>query len=110
MTDRHTAHIEHYHRLKQLLPGRVLFLRDGDFYSLFSQDAALSRKVLGITLSYTVGGIELASVPYHAVEKYIRPIAEAGYRCAVCEDTADLEAERQSQAKMSDSPTDDLWK
>jgi len=86
---RDTPAMRQYRRFKELHPDCVLFFRLGDFYEMFDDDAVLTHKVLGITLTQRTEGIPMAGVPYHAVESYIRRMIEQGYRVAVCDQIQD---------------------
>ena len=76
-------------RFKAENPGCVLFFRMGDFYEMFDEDAKLTHKVLGLTLTERSSGIPMAGIPYHSAEAYIRKLIQQGYRVAVCEQIQD---------------------
>ena len=76
-------------RFKEENPGCVLFFRMGDFYEMFDDDAKLTHKVLGLTLTERTSGIPMAGIPYHSAEAYIRKLIQQGYRVAVCEQVQD---------------------
>ncbi|MCH2152129.1 MAG: DNA mismatch repair protein MutS [Phycisphaerales bacterium] len=78
-----------YLGFKEEHPGCVLFFRMGDFYEMFDDDAQLTHRVLGLTLTERTSGIPMAGVPFHAAEGYIRRLIEQGYRVAVCEQIQD---------------------
>ena len=59
-------------RFKAENPGCVLFFRMGDFYEMFDEDAKLTHKVLGLTLTERTSGIPMAGIPFHSAEAYIR--------------------------------------
>ncbi len=86
---RDTPAMRQFRTFKQQHPDCVLFFRMGDFYEMFEDDAVLTHKVLGITLTQRTEGIPMAGVPYHAVEGYLRRMIEAGYRVAVCDQVQD---------------------
>ncbi len=79
--------------MKAKYPDTILLFRLGDFYETFEEDAKITSKVLGITLTRRGNGaateIPLAGFPYHALESYMPKLLKAGYRVAVCEQLED---------------------
>lgn len=65
----------------------------GDFYETFEEDAIITSKVLGITLTKrgngAAGEVPLAGFPYHALEAYLPRLLKAGHRVAICEQLED---------------------
>lgn len=87
-----TPMMRQYNEIKRQHKDALLFFRMGDFYEMFFEDAKLSSKVLGITLtsrSKGEGAIPMAGVPHHAAESYIRKLIKAGYKVAICEQLQD---------------------
>ncbi len=88
-----TPAMERYLEVKRQNPGSILLFRMGDFYELFFEDAQVSSKVLGLTLTSRDKGspnpIPMAGFPYHALEGYLRKLITAGHRVAVCEQMED---------------------
>ncbi|MCL1946853.1 MAG: DNA mismatch repair protein MutS [Chitinivibrionia bacterium] len=78
-----------YYRIKAEYPDTVLLYRMGDFYETFEEDAKITSRVLGLTLTKRNHGGEndtlLAGFPYHAIDKYLHKLVKAGYKAAVCE-------------------------
>ena len=74
----------------------MLLYRLGDFYETFEDDAKITSKVLGITLTKRNHGGEeetpLAGFPHHALDKYVHKLVKAGYKVAVCEQIEDPKA------------------
>jgi hypothetical protein len=75
-----------YRQLKAQAPDAILFFRFGDFYETFDDDAKLIAELLDVTLTrkdYAVDKSKpkepqkfyapMAGMPYHAVERYVRP-------------------------------------
>lgn len=64
--------------IKAKYPDAVLLFRVGDFYETFGEDALISSRVLGITLTKRANGsashIELAGFPYHSVDTYLHKL------------------------------------
>lgn len=79
--------------IKQKYPDAVLLFRVGDFYETFGEDALISSRVLGITLTKRNNGAaassELAGFPYHALDTYLHKLVKAGYRVAICDQLED---------------------
>src|SRR5258706_8792472 len=73
-----------YARMKAKHPDTILLFRLGDFYETFEEDAGVTSRVLGITLTKrgngTAGDIPLAGFPYHALESYLPKLVKAGLR------------------------------
>ncbi len=88
-----TPAMERYLEVKRQNPGSILLFRMGDFYELFFEDAVVSSKVLGLTLTSRDKGspnpIPMAGFPYHSLEGYLRKLIVAGHRVAVCEQMED---------------------
>ncbi|MBI1807081.1 MAG: DNA mismatch repair protein MutS, partial [Ignavibacteria bacterium] len=82
-----------YGQMKAKYPDTILLFRLGDFYETFEEDAKITSKVLGITLTKRGNGsandIPLAGFPFHALESYMPKLLKAGYRVAVCEQLED---------------------
>jgi len=85
--------MKQYYRIRAEHPGTILFFRMGDFYETFEDDAKITAKVLGITLT-TRGksrgqDMPLAGIPYHALDAYLHRMVKAGYKVAICEQVED---------------------
>lgn len=82
-----------YEEIKSKYSDCILFYRMGDFYELFGEDAVVSSKVLGITLTKRNNGksgqTPLCGFPYHAAERYVPKMIQAGYKVAICEQIED---------------------
>lgn len=82
-----------YQQVKAKYPDTVLLFRMGDFYETFEDDAKITSKVLGITLTKrgngAAGDVPLAGFPHHALDTYLPRLLKAGYRVAVCEQLED---------------------
>ncbi len=80
--------------LKSQYPGCILFVRMGDFYETFYEDAEICARELDIILTSRSSDssgkpIPLAGVPYHAAENYISRLVRRGHRVAICEQIED---------------------
>jgi DNA mismatch repair protein MutS len=85
--------MQQYSQVKAKYPDTILLFRMGDFYETFEEDAKITSKVLGITLTKRGNGsaneTPLAGFPYHALEAYLPKLLKAGLRVAVCEQLED---------------------
>ena len=88
-----TPLMQQYLEIKSKYPDMVLLYRMGDFYETFGDDAKVTSKVLGITLTSrsngAAGKVPLAGFPYHALDAYLYKYMQAGLRVAICEQVED---------------------
>ncbi len=88
-----TPLMRQYYEIKSRYPDVILLYRMGDFYETFDEDAKVTSKVLGITLTSRSNGkaarIALAGFPYHALDSYLYKYMQAGLRVAICEQIED---------------------
>ena len=84
-----TPAMQQYRAMKEAHPECVLFFRMGDFYEMFDEDARTVSKAIGLTLTQRGNGLDMAGVPFHAAEGYLRRMIEQGFRVAVCEQLED---------------------
>lgn len=82
-----------YYELKEKHPDSILFFRMGDFYEMFDEDAHIAHKVLGINITTrnknAAEPIPLAGIPFHAKDKYLPILVNAGYKVAIAEQVSD---------------------
>lgn len=89
----HTPMMRQYLSIKAQHPAELLFYRMGDFYELFYDDAKSAADILDITL--TARGksagepIPMCGIPFHAVDRYLVKLVDAGVSVAICEQTGD---------------------
>ncbi len=85
--------MKQYAHVKAKYPDTILLFRMGDFFETFDEDAKITSKVLGITLTRrgngAAGEVPLAGFPHHALDTYLPKLLKAGYRVAVCEQMED---------------------
>lgn len=85
--------MKQYNEIKRKHPDAILLFRVGDFYETFGEDAIKAAEILGITLTKRANGaasfVELAGVPYHALDTYLPKLVRAGQRVAICEQLED---------------------
>jgi len=90
----HTPMMQQYLTLKSAHPNTLLFYRMGDFYEMFYGDAEKAARLLDITL--TVRGqsagqpIQMAGVPFHAMEGYLAKLIRQGESVAICEQVGEV--------------------
>lgn len=88
-----TPLMKQHREIKNKYPDAVLLFRVGDFYETFGEDALISSRVLGITLTKRSNGsasaVELAGFPHHALDTYLHKLVKAGYRVAICDQLED---------------------
>ena len=88
-----TPMLRQYFEIKAQYPEAILLYRVGDFYETYGEDALTASRVLGIVLTRKSAGngrfIEMAGIPYHALENYLPKLVNAGYKAAVCDQLED---------------------
>lgn len=88
-----TPLMKQYLDIKAKYPETVLFYRLGDFFETFGDDAVITAKACGITLTKRNSGAgadtPLAGFPHHQLDVYLPKMVKAGYRVAVCEQLED---------------------
>jgi len=88
-----TPLMRQYHQIKERYPDTILLFRLGDFYETFEEDAGITARVCGITLTKRGNGTEeetpLAGFPWHQLDSYLPKLVRAGYRVAVCDQLED---------------------
>jgi len=93
-----------YLSIKAKVPDALLFYRMGDFYELFLADAEIAAPLLDIALTTRDKGkpdaIPMCGVPVHGAGPYLKRLAEAGHRVAICEQVESAEAARRSGRRL----------
>ena len=95
--------MQQFLRIKAQHPNELLFYRMGDFYELFFDDAKSASDLLGITL--TARGksagepIPMCGIPFHAADRYLAKLVEAGVSIAICEQVGDPAASKGPVAR-----------
>jgi len=88
-----TPLMRQYSQVKAKYPDTILLFRMGDFFETFDDDAKITARVLGITLTRrgngAAGETPLAGFPHHALDAYLPRLLKAGYRVAICEQLED---------------------
>ena len=85
--------LRQYFEIKAQYPEAILLYRVGDFYETYGEDALKASRVLGIVLTRKSSGngsfIEMAGIPYHAIDNYLPRLVQEGYKVAVCDQLED---------------------
>lgn len=87
-----TPGMKQYMDVKQQYPDCIVLFRMGDFYETFFDDAQAISKILNITLTARGKGdsrAPLAGIPYHALDRHLSKLMQAGKKVAICEQTED---------------------
>ncbi len=90
--------MKQYNSIKAKYPNAMLLFRVGDFYETFGNDAVLSSKILGITLTKRSNGSSndaLAGFPHHSLDTYLPKLVRAGQRVAICDQLEDPKATKK---------------
>ena len=85
--------LKQYFEIKAQYPEAILLYRVGDFYETYGDDALKASRLLGIVLTRKSSGggsfIEMAGIPYHAIDNYLPRLVQAGCKVAVCDQLED---------------------
>src|SRR5690606_38224412 len=88
-----TPLMQQWRDAKSRHPDAIVFMRVGDFYEMFCEDAEEGAKLLGLTLTARNNGgaaqVPLAGVPARSKDEYIQRLIRLGRRVAVCEQMED---------------------
>ena len=79
---------------KEQYPDCILFMRMGDFYETFFEDAEICSRELDLVLTSRSkdpegNPIPLSGIPFHAVDLYLPRMIRKGYKVAICEQVED---------------------
>ena len=68
--------------IKEKNSDAIILFRMGDFYETFEEDAIITSKILGITLTKRANGsaasVPLAGFPYHSLEQHLHKLLREG--------------------------------
>ncbi len=88
-----TPMMKQYRATKAEHPDCLLFMRMGDFFELFLDDAKEAAKLLGITLTARNKGAEnevpMAGVPHHSLQQHLPKLLAAGKKVAIMDQLED---------------------
>ena len=100
----HTPMIRQYLAVKHDYPQHLVFMRMGDFYELFFDDAIEAAKLLNITLTRRGKAndgqdIPMAGVPYHAADSYFKRLLDQDRTLVVCEQSTPTRNQQRAQSR-----------
>ena len=88
-----TPMLKHYVDVKNNFKDALLLYRVGDFYETFFDDAIITSKALGLTLTGKECGHEkkapMCGVPHHVIDNYVNKLVKKGYKVALCDQVED---------------------
>ena len=88
-----TPMMKQFFDFKAKYPEALLLFRCGDFYETYCEDAVITSRILGITLTHRNNGYnkgdEMAGFPHHALDTYLPKLIRAGKRVAICDQLED---------------------
>ncbi|MFQ5984354.1 MAG: DNA mismatch repair protein MutS [Alphaproteobacteria bacterium] len=92
-----------YLAIKRAHPDCLLFIRMGDFYELFFDDAATAATALDITLTrrgrHEGEDVPMCGVPVHSADMYLERLTRQGFKVAICEQLEDPSEARKRGPK-----------
>ncbi|TVR15313.1 MAG: DNA mismatch repair protein MutS [Planctomycetota bacterium] len=93
-----TPMMRQYLATKREHPDCMLFMRMGDFYEVFLDDAEEAARILGITLTSRnkddPNPVAMAGVPHHALAQHMPKLLAAGKRVAIMDQLEDPKASK----------------
>src|SRR5574342_740025 len=89
-----TPAMRQYFEAKRQYRDAIVFVRMGDVYEMFYEDALTAARALELTLTSRAkdsqgGAIPMCGVPYHAADTYLARLVRKGYRVAICDQVED---------------------
>ena len=88
-----TPMLKHYVDVKNNFKDALLLYRVGDFYETFFDDAIITSKALGLTLTGKECGHEkkapMCGVPHHVIDNYVNKLVKKRYKVALCDQVED---------------------
>ncbi len=86
-----TPAMRQYFAAKAQHPDCLMFIRIGDFYELFYEDAIVASRELQLTLTARdkARTQPMCGVPYHSAAIYLQRLLRKGYKIALCEQMED---------------------
>jgi DNA mismatch repair protein MutS len=83
-----TPMMQQYMDIKSNFQDAILLFRLGDFYEAFFEDAKRISRVLQLVLTHRNGN-DMAGIPHHALNNYLKKLVEAGLKVAICDQVED---------------------
>ncbi|MEO5988728.1 MAG: DNA mismatch repair protein MutS [Candidatus Eisenbacteria bacterium] len=88
-----TPVMKQYLTIKDSYPDSFLFIRIGDFYEMFFDDAVEAARVLGLTLTsrnkQDPHPIPMCGIPWHQRDGYVARLLRLGHKVAICDQLED---------------------
>lgn len=88
-----TPMLKHYVDVKDNFKDSLLLYRVGDFYESFFDDAIITSRVIGLTLTGKECGHDkkapMCGVPHHVIDNYVNKLVKKGYKVALCDQVED---------------------
>lgn len=102
---KHTPMIQSYLKIKNEYPDKLVFYRMGDFYELFFEDACIASRLLGITLTKrgvsNSNPIQMAGLPFHALDNYLSKAVSKGCSVVICEQVGEPSSKGIMERKVT---------
>lgn len=95
-----TPMMEQYQAAKSQNKDSLLFFRLGDFFEMFSEDAIIASRELGLTLTHRQE-FPMCGVPAHAVETYLQRLVNKGYRVALVDQVGDPKGKGLTERELT---------
>ena len=88
-----TPVMKQYLAIKEEYPDAFLFIRIGDFYEMFFDDAVETARLLGLTLTsrnkQDPDPIPMCGIPWHQRDGYVARLLRLGHKVAICDQLED---------------------
>lgn len=95
-----TPMMEQYQAAKEKNQDALLFFRLGDFFEMFSEDAVIASRELGLTLTHRQE-FPMCGVPAHAVDNYLQKLVAKGYRVAIVDQVGDPKGKGLTERELT---------
>ncbi len=88
-----TPVMKQYLTIKETYSDAFLFIRIGDFYEMFFDDAVEAARLLGLTLTsrnkQDPDPIPMCGIPWHQRDTYVARLLRLGHKVAICDQLED---------------------
>ena len=95
-----TPMMQQYLDAKAQYKDTLLLFRLGDFYEMFGEDAKLTSKELGLTLTHRQSE-PMCGFPHHAVDTYTQKLVNKGYKVAIVDQVGDPKSKGLTERKVT---------
>jgi len=89
-----------YDEHKAKYPDYILFMRVGDFYEFFYEDAVEASRALDIVLTKR-SNVPMAGVPVHLLHQYLGKLVKQGFKAAICDQVESADEARKRKGPSS---------